>query len=160
MITRFAFPSSCAVAIALALCAGLGAAALAQTAKPPGANASGADQSASKAPSIDQLNSAASLNDTVHDPRIAKSQAGEMGIWKSAVPPIKMKGAFDDNDPMGVITGKKIPADCSINWTDPDTHQLFCFSSATSLVYFLYAPKTNTARAEKVWHELKGAPTG
>jgi hypothetical protein len=160
MITRSIVRSSRAVAIALALCAGLGATALAQTAKPPGADASGADPSAAKAPSVDQLNSAASLNDTVHDPRIAKSQAGEMGIWKSAVPPVKMKGAFDDNDPMGLAAGKKIPADCSINWTDPDTHKLYCFSSATSLVYFLYAPKTNTARAEKGWRELKGAPTG
>jgi hypothetical protein len=134
----------------LLCCAGLGMAAGAQTASQP----------ASDAPTVDQLNSAAALKDTVHDPRIAKSRASDAGIWKSAVPPVKMKGAFDDNDPIGVAVGKKIPADCSINWTDPDTHKLYCFSSATSLVYFLYAPKANTARAEKGWRELKGAPTG
>lgn len=94
------------------------------------------------------------------DPRIAAAQAAHSGIWKSVVPPIKMKGAFDDHDPIGLAAGKMIPADCSINWTDPDTHKLYCFSSATSLVYFLNAPHANTARATKGWLELKGAPTG
>jgi hypothetical protein len=95
----------------------------------------------------------------MQDPRIAAAQAAHSGIWKWVVPPVKMKGAFDDNDPMGLAAGKAIPADCSINWTDPDTHKLYCFSSATSLVYFLYAPHTNIARATKGWLSLK-APTG
>jgi hypothetical protein len=106
------------------------------------------------------LNSAAALKDTVHDPRIAKSQSGEVGIWKWVVPPVKMSGAFDDNDPIGLASGQKIPADCSINWTDPDTHKLYCFESATSLVYFLDAPQANIARATKGWLRLKGTPTG
>jgi hypothetical protein len=125
-----------------------------------GAFAQSANQMASDAPVNDQANSAAAMNDTVQDPRIVHAQGGEKGIWKWVVPPVKMKGAFDDNDPLGVIAGKKIPADCSINWTDPDTHKLYCFSSATSLVYFLYAPQTDIARAEKSWQQLKGAPTG
>lgn len=87
----------------------------------------------------------------VQDPRIAAAQATQMGIWKAVVPPVKMKGAFDDHDPIGLAAGKMIPADCSINWTDPDTHKLYCFSSATSLVYFLNAPHTNIARAMKGW---------
>lgn len=111
-------------------------------------------------PSVNQTNSDADMKDTVNDPRIAKSRSTQSGEWKWAVPPVKMKGAFDNNDPIGVLAGKKIPADCSINWRDPDTHQLFCFSSATSLVYFLDAPKSNTARAEKAWRAMKGAPTG
>jgi hypothetical protein len=85
------------------------------------------------------------------DPRIAAAQATQTGIWKAVVPPVKMKGAFDDHDPIGLAAGKMIPADCSINWTDPDTHKLYCFSSATSLVYFLNAPHTNIARATKGW---------
>jgi hypothetical protein len=85
------------------------------------------------------------------DPRIAAAHAAQMGIWKAVVPPVKMKGAFDDHDPIGLAAGKMIPADCSINWTDPDTHKLYCFSSATSLVYFLNAPHTNIARATKGW---------
>ncbi len=97
---------------------------------------------------------------TPQDPRAAASEAAGTGIWKAVVPPVKMKGAFDDNDPIGLAAGNMIPADCSINWTDPDTHKLYCFSSATSLVYFLNAPKANTARATKGWLELKGAPTG
>jgi hypothetical protein len=152
MATRYAFLTAHAALITIMLIfgAGLGTAALAQTAPQPAANT----------PTIDQLNSAAAAKDTVNDPRIAKSEATETGIWKSAVPPVKMKGAFDDHDPIGLAAGKMIPADCSINWTDPDTHKLYCFSSATSLVYFLYAPKANTARAEKGWRELKGTPTG
>ncbi|MGH6818870.1 MAG: hypothetical protein ACREC1_08890 [Methylovirgula sp.] len=81
----------------------------------------------------------------------AAAQATHTGIWKAVVPPVKMKGAFDDHDPIGLAAGKMIPADCSINWTDPDTHKLYCFSTATSLVYFLNAPHTNIARATKGW---------
>jgi hypothetical protein len=113
-------------------------------------------QSASNTAVDDDASSAAEMKDTVNDPRIAKAQAGEQGIWKWVVPPVRMKGAYDDHDPIGVAAGKLIPADCSINWTDPDTHQLFCFTSATSMVYFLDAPKGNTARADKNWRALKG----
>jgi hypothetical protein len=137
------------VTMTLICCAGLGTAALAQSANV-----------ASAAPGVDQLNSAAALKDTVHDPRIAKAQAGETGIWKWVVPPVKMNGAFDGNDPIGLAAGQKIPADCSINWKDPDTHKLYCFESATSLVYFLDAPHANIARATKGWLRLKGTPTG
>jgi hypothetical protein len=78
------------------------------------------------------------------------------GIWKSVVPPVKMKGMFDDHDPIGLVAGKLIPADCSLNWTDPDTHKLYCFTSATSLVYFLDSPQTYLAEAERSWRTLKG----
>jgi len=80
------------------------------------------------------------------------------GIWKAVVPPVKMKGAFDNDDPIGLVAGKRIPADCSINWTDPDTHKLYCFASATSLVYFLDAPQTYLTEAEKSWRTLQGKP--
>jgi hypothetical protein len=96
------------------------------------------------------------MADTVNDPRIAASQKSGEGRWKWVVPPIKMKGGFDDHDPIGLAAGQLIPADCSINWTDPDTHKLYCFTSATSLVYFLDAPHTNLARAEKGWRALTG----
>jgi hypothetical protein len=125
-----------------------------------GAFAQSANQMASDAPVDDQANSAAAMTDTVQDPRIAHAQSGEKGIWKWAVPPVRMNGAFGNNDPLGVIAGQKIPADCSINWTNPDTQRLYCFTSATSLVYFLYAPNTNIARAEKRWREIKGSPAG
>jgi hypothetical protein len=84
-----------------------------------------------------------------------KALAGHKGVWKWAVPPTKMNGAFDDHDPIGLVAGKLIPADCSFNWTDPDTHKLYCFTSATSLVYFLDAPQTYIAQAQKNWRTLK-----
>lgn len=87
-----------------------------------------------------------------------KARTEHVGIWKWAVPPVKMKGAFDDHDPIGLVAGKLIPADCSFNWTDPDTHKLYCFTSATSLVYFLDAPQTYEAEAEKNWRTLTGKP--
>src|SRR5579862_4678166 len=47
------------------------------------------------------------------------------GIWKAVVPvPGTMHGQFDNNDPLGLAAGVRVPADCSINWRDPDTHQL------------------------------------
>lgn len=87
-----------------------------------------------------------------------QARARHEGIWKWAVPPVRMQGAFDDHDPIGLVAGKLIPADCSFNWTDPDTHQLYCFTSATSLVYFLDAPQTYEAEAEKNWRTLTGKP--
>ncbi len=150
MLTPFAFRSARALIIAAM---SLGSAA-------PGVSALAQSADPSAPPISDQRNSAAALKDTIHDRRIAKAETSETGIWKWVVPPVKMTGAYDNNDPIGVITGRKIHADCSINWTDPDTHKLYCFSSATSLVYFLDAPKTNIARADKAWRDLKGAPTG
>lgn len=73
------------------------------------------------------------------------------GIWKSAVPPVAMKGEFGNHDPIGLANGQLIKADCSINWTDPDTRKLYCFSVPTSLAYFLYWPKRNIARATREW---------
>ena len=78
------------------------------------------------------------------------------GIWKWVVPTVKMHGAFDDHDPIGLVADKLIAADCAFNWTDPDTHQLYCFTSATSLLYFLRAPQRYLAKAEKNWQRLKG----
>jgi hypothetical protein len=78
------------------------------------------------------------------------------GIWKAAVPPEgSMHGEFDSNDPIGIAAGARIWADCSINWTDPDSHRLYCFSSATSLVFFLEAPQDYLRRAAKQWRELE-----
>ncbi len=113
-------------------------------------------QLSSTAPEDVDADSRAAMSDTVNDPRIAQALAGHKGTWKWVVPPSKMNGAYDNHDPIGVAVGKLIPADCSINWTDPDTHKLFCFTSATSMIYFLNAPKGNTARADKSWHALKG----
>jgi hypothetical protein len=88
-----------------------------------------------------------------------KARTRHNGIWKWAVPPTKMNGMFDDHDPIGLVAGKLIPADCSFNWTDPDTHNLYCFTSATSLVYFLDSPQIYLAQAEKTWRALKGKPS-
>jgi hypothetical protein len=97
------------------------------------------------------------------DPNVGSTAAMKAptgGIWKSVVPPVKMKGMFDDHDPIGLVAGKLIPADCSLNWTDPDTHKLYCFTSATSLVYFLDSPQTYLAEAERNWRTLKGKRGG
>jgi len=85
-----------------------------------------------------------------------KARAEHDGIWKWVVPPVRMKGAFDDHDPIGLVAGKLIPADCAFNWTDPDTHQLYCFTSATSLAYFLDSPQTYLPEAQRNWQALKG----
>jgi hypothetical protein len=77
------------------------------------------------------------------------------GIWKAAVPPQgSMRGEFDNNDPIGVTAGVRIAADCSINWVDPDDRRLYCFSSATSLVYFLDDPQSFLRRARARWRSF------
>jgi hypothetical protein len=80
------------------------------------------------------------------------TDAARAGIWKAVMPPSgSMHGEFDSNDPLGLAAGARIPADCSINWVDPDFGKLYCFSSATSLVYFLDSPRAFLARAQKNW---------
>jgi hypothetical protein len=90
---------------------------------------------------------------------LAHSQPGTSagrsgGIWKAAVPPKPMKGEFEDFDPLGVAAGAKIKADCSLNWINPDDGKLYCFSSGTSLEYFLDEPQANLARARAGWQKL------
>jgi hypothetical protein len=80
------------------------------------------------------------------------------GIWKAAVPAGgAMRGEFENHDPIGLAVGVRIPADCSINWVDPDSGKRYCFSSATSLVVFLDAPQAYLARARKSWERLRTA---
>jgi hypothetical protein len=103
--------------------------------------------------------SAAEMKATVNDPRIGDALAQHNGIWKWVVPPVKMKGAFEDHDPIGLVANKLIPADCSLNWTDPDTHRLYCFTSATSMVFFLEFPHTYLGEAQRNWLRLTGKPS-
>jgi|SRR5665213_784358 len=82
------------------------------------------------------------------------ASAGE-GIWKAVVPRAgTMKGEFENNDPIGLYAGVKIKADCSLNWRNPDDHKLYCFSSATSLVFFLDAPQSYLEKARSSWQKL------
>ena len=77
------------------------------------------------------------------------------GIWKAVVPH-NMQGEFDNEDPMGLIAGKHIPADCSINWVS-DKGSTYCFASATSLVVFLDMPNTNVQKARAFWEREKAS---
>lgn len=83
-------------------------------------------------------------------------RAGD-GIWKAAVPPAHIKAEFDGHDPLGLAAGAKIKADCSMNWIDPDTGKLYCFSSGTSQSIFQDWPKRNIERASKGWESLSHA---
>ena len=76
------------------------------------------------------------------------------GIWKAAVPPKPMTGEFDDFDPLGIAAGAMIKADCSLNWINPDDGKLYCFSSGTSLEYFLDGPQASLRRAWAGWRKL------
>jgi hypothetical protein len=82
------------------------------------------------------------------------------GIWKAATPPPgTMHGEFAGNDPIGLAAGVRIAADCSINWTDPDSRKRYCFSSATSLVVFLDSPHTYLTRARDNWDRTRPGST-
>jgi len=86
--------------------------------------------------------------------RSAAAGAAPGGIWKAAVPPASMSGEFDSLDPLGVAAGARIKADCSLNWTDPDDGKLYCFSSGTSLEFFLDEPQANLERARAGWRMM------
>ena len=107
---------------------------------------------------------AASPNDAGQDDnfRLAAMRHGanatdpdHAGIWKAAVPPSgTMHGEFESNDPIGLSAGVKIKADCSINWVDPDSRMRYCFSTATSLIVFLDAPRAYLAGAIENWDKI------
>jgi hypothetical protein len=80
-----------------------------------------------------------------------------LGIWKAAVPPRPVHGEFDNLDPVGVAAGAKIWADCSLNWIDPDDGARYCFSSGTSLEFFLDQPRYYLERARAAWPALKAS---
>src|ERR1700676_1403284 len=80
--------------------------------------------------------------------------APDGGIWKAAVPTTPMTGEFDGLDPLGVAAGARIKADCSLNWIDPDDGKRYCFSSGTSLEFFLDGPQANLARARAGWRKM------
>ena len=88
----------------------------------------------------------------------AAAVAGQgTGIWKAVVPPMPMQGEFDSFDPLGVAAGARIKADCSLNWINPDDGKRYCFSSGTSLEYFLDKPQANIERARQGWKKLTAA---
>jgi hypothetical protein len=81
----------------------------------------------------------------------------EEGIWKAVVPLKPMQGEFGNLDPIGVAVGARILADCSINWINPDDGARYCFSSGTSLEYFLDRPHFNIERARAGWRKMNGS---
>lgn len=95
--------------------------------------------------------SAAAISDA-QTPSTGTAHRG--GIWKAAVPSKPMHGEFDSLDPLGVAAGARIKADCSLNWIDPDDGRLYCFSSGTSLEFFLDEPQANLERARTRWRKM------
>jgi YHS domain-containing protein len=86
-----------------------------------------------------------------------KEAAHAGGIWKAAVPPKPMRGEFDSLDPLGVAAGARIKSDCSLNWVSPDDGKLYCFSSGTSLEFFLDKPQATLERARAQWRAMAAA---
>ena len=100
------------------------------------------------------LSSVCSAHAADGEVRTAPTRHEGTGIWKAAVPPTHMKAEFDGHDPLGLAAGAKIKADCSLNWIDPDTNRLYCFSSATSQSVFQDWPRRNIERARMAWESL------
>ena len=92
------------------------------------------------------------------EPATPSSTGRSGGIWKAAVPQKAMKGEFDSLDPLGVAAGARIKADCSLNWINPDDGKLYCFSSGTSLEFFLDQPHASIERAQQGWRRLTARP--
>ena len=82
-----------------------------------------------------------------------RPNSNEIGIWKSYAPR-GIRGEFHNYDPVGLMAGSLIHADCSINWRDPDSGKLYCFASGTSFNYFQDWPKTYSRKAKEVFERL------
>ena len=99
------------------------------------------------------------LHASAQDPGRAATEASRSeGIWKAVVPPTTMKSEFDGFDPIGIAAGARIKTDCSLNWVNPDDGTRYCFSSGTSLEFFLDKPHASIARARAAWRKLNRAP--
>ena len=83
-----------------------------------------------------------------------RPDANETGIWKSYTPR-GVKGEFNNYDPVGLMAGALIKADCSFNWRDPDTRKLYCFASGTSFNYFQDFPKANARKAKDAFEQAQ-----
>lgn len=83
-----------------------------------------------------------------------RPNANDVGIWKSYAPH-GLKGELNNYDPIGLIAGALIHADCSINWVDPDNGKIYCFASGTSLNYFQDWPKTYSRRASEALEKME-----
>lgn len=92
------------------------------------------------------------------DPSSTAVAARGEGIWKAVVPPTAMQSEFDGFDPIGIAAGARIKTDCSLNWVNPDDGARYCFSSGTSLEFFLDKPHASIARARAAWRKLNGRP--
>jgi hypothetical protein len=86
--------------------------------------------------------------------RRAQPGANDVGIWKSYAPH-GIHGEFHNYDPVGLMAGSLIHADCSINWRDPDTGKLYCFASGTSFNYFQDWPKTYGRKAKEAFERMQ-----
>jgi hypothetical protein len=82
-----------------------------------------------------------------HEPHGMKASAS------GRLKPQGFKGEFDNYDPIGLIGGALIKADCSINWRDQNG-KIYCFASGTSLVYFQDLPKDNIRKASEAFERL------
>lgn len=56
------------------------------------------------------------------------------GFWKCKTDS-GVKGEFNGEDPVGLASGKHIPTDCAIHWSD-HRGKIYCFSSLPSLNFF------------------------
>ncbi len=74
-------------------------------------------------------------------------------IWKYQVPKAPLRGEFDNEDVMGVIAGRHIRTDCSVNVVKGG--KVYCFTAAASQTFFKYAPNTNIERARAAWERMK-----
>lgn len=69
--------------------------------------------------------------------------------------PHGLRGEFHIYDSDRAHCWRTHPYDCSINWTDPDDGRVYCFNSATSLVYFENWPKTYSHKAADALERMK-----
>ncbi|MEG6510033.1 hypothetical protein V6C03_13770 [Methyloligella sp. 2.7D] len=80
------------------------------------------------------------------------------GIWANYIPD-GVTGEFDSYDPVGLMAGDLIKADCSLSWRGPEG-KTYCFSTAPSLVYFQDFPERNIRKAKKAYESLTSGKPG
>ena len=74
-------------------------------------------------------------------------------IWKYRVPKKPIAAEFDGEDVMGVIAGRHIRTDCSVNVVKGG--KTYCFTAAASQTFFKYAPNSNLEKARAAWERMR-----
>ena len=82
-------------------------------------------------------------------PSVARADEHPGGFWKCR-PPSHVKGAFGNEDPVGLAARSHVTTDCELHWSDGHG-TTYCFATPPSLLLFKDDPDGILRAARAFW---------